>query len=82
MMKKILTPAQVKRRLKKLLRWQHNRQNGEALTGLRDLTLVKIAQEIDALTDACPGEAHTNAHIDHCAICLGGPWGRVVKVAQ
>lgn len=23
----------------------------------------------------CPGEAHQNAHIDHCMVCLGSPFG-------
>lgn len=27
----------------------------------------------------CPGEAHQNAFIDHCGLCLGCTWGRVWK---
>jgi hypothetical protein len=26
---------------------------------------------------ACSGQAHTNGFIDHCALCLGGEWGKV-----
>ena len=29
----------------------------------------------------CTGEAHRNAFIDHCAVCLGGEWGRMLEYA-
>ena len=34
---------------------------------------------IEALTEPCTGEAHRNAHIDHCMVCLYCTWGRVLK---
>lgn len=34
---------------------------------------------IEALTEPCNGEAHSNAHIDHCMVCLYCTWGRVLK---
>jgi len=27
----------------------------------------------------CNGEAHSNAHIDHCMVCLKDTWGVVVR---
>lgn len=35
--------------------------------------------EIEAFTEPCDGEAHGNAHIDNCGICLHGPWGRKLR---
>lgn len=33
--------------------------------------------------EACKGEAHSNAYIDHCEVCLGGCWGVVaVKIEK
>ncbi len=29
----------------------------------------------------CPGEAHSNPHIDHCGICLPG-WGEIDELAE
>lgn len=26
----------------------------------------------------CTGEAHTNAHIDNCGVCLGHEWGKMM----
>lgn len=37
---------------------------------------------IEALTEPCTGEAHSNAHIDHCMVCLDVTWGRVLKAAS
>jgi|GEM_PF-6908203 len=31
-----------------------------------------------AVTVPCTGEAHSNPHIDHCMICLGLDWGRML----
>lgn len=36
-------------------------------------------RRIESITDPCPGEAHKNAHIDNCGLCLGVAWGRVLK---
>lgn len=27
----------------------------------------------------CRGEAHGNGFIDHCGLCMGGPWGVVAR---
>jgi hypothetical protein len=37
------------------------------------------SEEVEAVTVPCPGEAHGNPHIDHCMVCLGLRWGRVLK---
>lgn len=39
-------------------------------------------EQIEALTDPCEGEAHSNAYIDHCGRCLNATWGRVLKAAS
>jgi hypothetical protein len=36
-------------------------------------------EQIEELTEPCPGEAHANAHIDYCMSCLGVIWGRKLK---
>lgn len=52
-----------------------------------DLTeaLEKIFEEANvSVPKSCPGEAHRNAHIDNCGVCLHGlawSWtGRPVKI--
>ncbi len=30
-----------------------------------------------AKTENCPGEAHSNAYIDNCMICLNHGWGKL-----
>lgn len=36
-------------------------------------------EEIEAVTQPCPGDAHTNPHIDYCLRCMNTKWGRVLK---
>jgi hypothetical protein len=36
-------------------------------------------QEIEAFTDPCYGDAHTNAFVDGCGVCLNVTWGRMLK---
>ncbi len=31
------------------------------------------------IASKCTGEAHSNAYIDHCSVCLGDTWGVVVR---
>lgn len=31
------------------------------------------------VTEPCCGDAHTNAYIDNCCVCLGLKWGRMLK---
>lgn len=45
---------------------------GVTLNGLR----YEIAMPRVLATQNCPGEAHENAHIDHCMQCLGVSWGK------
>lgn len=36
--------------------------------------------QIEALTEPCAGEAHSNAYVDFCGCCGNGtPWGRMLK---
>ncbi len=37
------------------------------------------AEQVEELTVPCSGEAHSNPHIDHCMMCLGIKWGRMLK---
>lgn len=48
---------------------------------LLELNALKESIEwcMDNISEPCPGEAHSNAMIDNCMVCLGGAWGRVVK---
>lgn len=32
-----------------------------------------------AITVPCDGEAHTNAHVDNCGLCLSATWGRKLR---
>ena len=36
----------------------------------------------ELVTQPCNGEAHSNAHIDYCMVCLNTSWGRVIKQAM
>lgn len=36
-------------------------------------------EEIEALTEPCDGDAHSNAYIDNCGRCLSAGWGRMMK---
>lgn len=40
----------------------------------------KLDKEMQTLiTEPCRGEAHSNAHIDGCSLCLNYSWGRTLK---
>jgi hypothetical protein len=38
-------------------------------------------EQVEALTVPCTGEAHSNAYIDNCSVCMGVLWGRMLKPA-
>ena len=42
---------------------------------------VTLAPRTETGLQPCPGEAHTNAFIDHCMVCLGGTYGKVIGYA-
>ena len=42
---------------------------------------VTLAPRTETGLKDCPGEAHTNAYIDHCMTCLGGTYGKVMGYA-
>lgn len=33
-------------------------------------------------TIKCPGQAHTDAHIDNCGLCMGHTWGALIMPAD
>lgn len=39
-------------------------------------------EEIDSVTEPCPGHAHSNPYIDYCLTCMNTKWGRVLKPLQ
>ena len=44
-------------------------------------TVVTLAPRTETGWVPCTGEAHSNAFIDHCMVCLGGRWGEVMSYA-
>ena len=43
--------------------------------GRRNYFKRATAEQCEGLFVPCTGEAHGNAHIDHCMQCLGYDWG-------
>jgi hypothetical protein len=37
------------------------------------------SEQMAEFTEPCCGEAHSNPYIDHCMVCLGVQWGRMMK---
>jgi hypothetical protein len=42
---------------------------------------MKLAPRIETGLVPCVGEAHENAYIDHCMVCLHHTWGKMMSYA-
>lgn len=39
-------------------------------------------EQVESVTEPCCGEAHSNAFIDNCGVCMNATWGRMLKLTQ
>lgn len=72
-------PLTQKEKNKRTYRRLYNQLHKLKITGGDKDQIKALEGRLEALTEPCEGEAHSNPYIDHCGLCMGVSWGRRLK---